>query len=55
MPDDDPYCDECARYGCSGHELCEQCSGDICEECDGCDCPPSPCPGNIAHRTGTDY
>ncbi|MFF6808867.1 hypothetical protein ACFZAG_03075 [Streptomyces sp. NPDC012403] len=45
MFDDEPYCDECTSYGCPGHFLCDQCSGDICNECNGCDCPDSPCPG----------
>lgn len=49
----DDYCDECVSYGCRGHELCDECSGEICNECGGCDCPDSPCPGHIAHYTGT--
>ncbi|WDT55767.1 hypothetical protein [Streptomyces sp. G7(2002)] len=49
----DDYCDECADYGCHGHELCDECNGDICNECDGCDCPESSCSGYIAHQTGT--
>ncbi|MFE5871689.1 hypothetical protein ACFQ6V_23995 [Streptomyces roseifaciens] len=48
----DEYCDECAAYGCSGHEMCDECSGDICNECGGCDCPATTCPGPIAHETG---
>jgi hypothetical protein len=47
---DDEYCDECGDYGCPGHFLCDECSGDICNECNGCDCP-----GSIAHMTGTDF
>ncbi|MFE3645110.1 hypothetical protein ACFXOM_29735 [Streptomyces sp. NPDC059169] len=47
--DDETYCDDCADYGCPGHELCDQCSGDICNERGGCDCP-----GYVAHYTGTD-
>ncbi|MFI5616711.1 hypothetical protein [Streptomyces sp. NPDC051567] len=45
------YCDECADYDCPGHSLCEDCDGDICTECGGC--PDNPCPGYIAHVTGT--
>ncbi|MFI5803080.1 hypothetical protein [Streptomyces sp. NPDC051561] len=48
--DEETYCDECAAYGCPGHEVCELCDGD---ECDGCDCPDSTCPGPVAHYTGT--
>ncbi|MEU0390011.1 hypothetical protein [Streptomyces chartreusis] len=54
MFDDEQYCDDCADYGCPGHQMCDECSGDICNECGGCDCPDSPCPGYIAHYTGTD-
>ncbi|MFJ7229701.1 hypothetical protein ACIQVF_09170 [Streptomyces tendae] len=54
MFDEDQYCDDCAAYGCPGHEMCDECSGDICTECGGCDCPDSPCPGYTAHYTGTD-
>ncbi|MFJ9416231.1 hypothetical protein ACIRPT_18905 [Streptomyces sp. NPDC101227] len=55
MPDDcDNYCDECADYGCPGHQVCDECTGDICNECQGCDCPEAPCPGYIAHYTGTE-
>ncbi|MFF4952547.1 hypothetical protein [Streptomyces chattanoogensis] len=50
----DDYCDECADYGCTGHQLCELCAGDICNECWGCDCPESTCPGYTAHYTGTE-
>ncbi|MFK0178202.1 hypothetical protein ACIQVR_19710 [Streptomyces xanthochromogenes] len=53
--DSETYCDECADYGCPGHELCEACDGDICDECGGCDCPDSECPGPTAHSTGTDH
>ena len=52
---DEQYCDECGDYGCPGHFLCDECSGDICNECSGCDCPDSYCPGPIAHMTGTDF
>ncbi|MFF3553459.1 hypothetical protein ACFYXL_08565 [Streptomyces tsukubensis] len=48
------YCDECASDGCRGHELCDKCGGEICDECGGCDCPDDPCPGWVAHQTGTD-
>ncbi|MGG2465618.1 hypothetical protein ACO0M4_38640 [Streptomyces sp. RGM 3693] len=51
----DEYCDECADYGCPGHELCDRCDGDICNECQGCDCPENTCPGYIAHYTGKEY
>ncbi|MEU2874831.1 MULTISPECIES: hypothetical protein [unclassified Streptomyces] len=47
--EDAEYCDECASYGCPGHEICPKCDGDICNECDGCDCPDSPCPGYYNH------
>ncbi|MEV6016360.1 hypothetical protein [Streptomyces sp. NPDC051997] len=49
MLDNEPYCDQCADHGCSGHELCDHCSGDICNECNGCDCPDTFCPGPAAH------
>ncbi|GGK65705.1 hypothetical protein [Streptomyces flaveus] len=52
--EDEQYCDECADYGCPGHEMCDECSGDICNECGGCDCPESICPGYLAHYTGTE-
>lgn len=53
--DDEIYCDDCGDYGCPGHELCNECDGDICNECGGCSCPDSPCPGYAAHYTGTDF
>ncbi|MFF8995753.1 hypothetical protein ACF09H_38645 [Streptomyces sp. NPDC014983] len=53
--EDEIYCDDCADYGCPGHEMCEECSGDICNECGGCDCPDNQCPGYVAHYTGTDF
>ncbi|MEU8958589.1 hypothetical protein AB0C93_30315 [Streptomyces sp. NPDC048518] len=53
--DDETYCDECADYGCGGHEMCDECTGDICNECGGCDCPVSACPGYAAHNSGTDF
>jgi hypothetical protein len=52
--DEETYCDECADYGCPGHDMCEDCGGDTCNECGGCDCPDAPCPGYVAHYTGTD-
>ncbi|MEU6481451.1 hypothetical protein ABZ858_32180 [Streptomyces sp. NPDC047017] len=47
--EDSEYCDECCNYGCSGHETCTKCDGEICPECDGCDCPDSPCLGYYNH------
>ncbi|MFE9386099.1 hypothetical protein ACFYMO_23200 [Streptomyces sp. NPDC007025] len=48
----DTYCDECASEYCTGHEMCDACSGDICADCGGCNCPDSECPGYVAHYQG---
>ncbi|MFD7765671.1 hypothetical protein [Streptomyces sp. NPDC059787] len=46
MLETEPYCDDCADYGCPGHWSCDQCQDDICNDCNGCACPQTPCPGN---------
>ncbi|MFI5986365.1 hypothetical protein ACIBEA_36580 [Streptomyces sp. NPDC051555] len=50
---EDIYCDECGDYHDGDHSWCEDCDGDLCTECGGCDCPDTPCPGYVAHVTGT--